>query len=87
MPGMRLIAGLDINERIVHCALCHDHDQHAVPAIEPAEPPCPFRSGHMRFLVVLEAPRVTSLSSSRSRALRLISAGVRPCDSSHRSKS
>ena len=86
MPGMRrLIAGLDINERIVHCALCHDN--HAVPAIEPGEPPCPFRSGHMRFLVVLEAPRVTSLSSSRSRALRLISAGVRPCDSSHRSKS
>jgi hypothetical protein len=86
VPGMRrLIAGLDINERIVHCALCHD--KHAVPAIEPAEPPCPFRSGHMRFLVVLEAPRVTSLSSSRSRTLRLISAGVRPCDSSHRSKS
>lgn len=27
------------------------------------------------------------LSSSRRRALRLISAGVRPCDSSHRSKS
>ena len=41
MPGMRrLIAGLDINERIVHCALCPD--KHAVPAIEPAEPPCPF---------------------------------------------
>ena len=27
------------------------------------------------------------LSRSRRRALRLISAGVRPCDSSHRSKS